>query len=612
MHAVCFQYLMTGRCIKRSKCEYLHPFPASTNSSPAKGRSTVIRNLSLSPTSSSPEPSTTSTAVTNCPTPTSDKERRDLKKVGNGLRLPPGKQQVELSGGSYLQLELEVALLELEIERSRNAQMRTKLEKERLSQTKAEEKAKDGEPDKEDAIRAHEDVEESLDHVIVALKEMENRIEETLRKELEAERKEIARENMEAGPKEERALQGTEKAKRSEVEVDQHLGVARRATQEAELSIKSTSGTLVAPDPQEPLFRKANRSFHIWRSVDPGESKPTGGASLAELRATAAMRDYNTTVQRLLWGSTLVTYGAGLKVSSVIYGFDNGFIAIHGLPLDVKEGDIEYLLRDLGTRFCVVDTRQYGDGTISATAIVEGNQKHSVAGRLTGKTVRGRTINANAIEHTRDPAPPYALNIAWEFPTRRSTRSTVSEFYLQEFYVCLRRELESSSGLSSYEFISPTLKGPRNMATVRFRTWSAAKKVHDQLAGKRLRPHFPVIQCSLRPHEPKTKYALRIPLQLRNIHGSKLHRRNIVATGILEANDQTTTVECLSPGWFDGWHWSSDSRTLEFFEYDIVRKDSGISMIKRDWLTKTLTFYATTQAAIDSVLVGEAIYPVAS
>ncbi|KAF8345633.1 hypothetical protein F5887DRAFT_169909, partial [Amanita rubescens] len=101
-------------------------------------------------------------------------------------------------------------------------------------------------------------------------------------------------------------------------------------------------------------------------------------------------------------------------------------------------------------------------------------------------------------------------------------------------------------------------------------------------------------------NEPKTKYALSIPLQLHNIHGLA----SVVKRGVSEntsVDGVTTPVQFLSSGWFDGWSWSSDLKTVEFFEYDLVRRDLRIAMIKRDWLKQTLTFYGTTKGAVQLI-----------
>ena len=493
----------------------------------------------------------------------------------------------QLSAESKLRLELEIAQLELEVEKSRNTWLLVELDTAYQAQVPSEEHPETTPPAHslaesggEKNIQHPRDAIEKLDQIFDV--QMVRMIEQTIQRKIEAERR----------------IEGiTVRPERGTIQPAREAGTAKQAQVKAGQDLDSARGMSPATNDQARLRRYANRSFHIWRSRE-----STYTTAFAELRMTSALRDYYVTTQRLLWDHTLVTFGTGLDVVSVLGGFDNGFIAIHGLPLNVRADEIEAMFLDSGTRFCINDTRQYGDGTISVYAIVEETQKHNLVNKLNGKTIGNRSVNASIIDVSRRPSTPhYTLSLTWDFLTPRSIRSTVSEFYLQDFYVTLRRELESSAGLTSYAFATPSPKGARNTATACFRTWASAKKVHDKLANVRLKPHFPIIWCSLRPNEPKTKYALSIPLQLRNVHGIGNTVKRGVCADALEGDGVTTSIQFLSSGWFDGWAWSSNSKTVEFFEYDLIRRDLGITMIKRDWLTKTLTFYVTTQGAVQLI-----------
>ncbi|KAF8621919.1 hypothetical protein AX15_007414 [Amanita polypyramis BW_CC] len=524
-----------------------------------------------------------------------------------------GEDRSEFSYNAQFLLELKVVRLELEIVKMLNAQLETELEKARRAQEKAENMVDEvhraraqAEHGKEEAVRARLDAEDRLKQAIDAQREAETQAEEASRAKVEAEGKaqEATKANLETERRAAQALQEAEKANRAQVEVEQELRLVKRETEKTGLVVPKvkpvSDGALTVLDRHR--TRCVNRSFHIWRPVDSRIFPIT--KSFAEMHAYVAIRENNFTMQRLLRGSTSIAVGAGLNILSVMCSMNNGFIAIHGLPLDVRENEVEGLFADLDTRFCILDTRQCGDGTISATAVVEAVRKQAVANRLNGGVVRNKVIGANVVDDFSLPgAPPYILSITWEFPSRGALRTTISDFYLQEFYVSLRRELESSVGLLSLEFTSYSSKCIRNAATVCFGTWSSAKKVHDMLAGKKLKPHFPVMRCSLRPNEPKTSYILCIPLELRNNHESGSITRSARSTAISGTASVAKTVEYhyLYSGWFDGWDWSSDLKTVEFFEYNLARKDLGILMIKRDWMKKTLSFHATTQGAMELV-----------
>lgn len=483
-----------------------------------------------------------------------------------------GSSSVEspLSVESQLRLDLETALLELEVEKSISTRLRTELE---------EEPQVEGHPSTLVVGDEPRDAGEILDDIVQKDRMTQKARQKTI--ELERGVEEADEANVDASYRSEQAER--------EAEAEKKLNLAEQRPFE--------DGVTGIPEAQARQRRRENRSFYIWRSM---ESR--GMTGFAGIRMTATLRDSYVTTRRLLWDSTLVTFKAGLEVVSVMGGFDNGFIAIHGLPLNVRMDEIEAMFQGPKTRFCINDTRQHGDGTISATVIVEETQKQSLVNKLNGKKMRNKTVTANVIDVARNPPmPPYTLSLTWDFTSPRPIGSTVSEFYLQEFYVRLRRELESNPGLSSYAFSTPSPKGRRNTAIACFRTWASAKKMHDRLAGRRLKPYFPVIQCSLRPNEPKTKYALSIPLQLRNIHGLASDVKRGVCANTSEVDGVTTPVQFLSSGWFDGWSWSSDLKTIEFFEHDLVRRDLRIAMIKRDWLTQTLTFYGATKGAVQSI-----------
>ncbi|KAF8632817.1 hypothetical protein AX15_001677 [Amanita polypyramis BW_CC] len=320
----------------------------------------------------------------------------------------------------------------------------------------------------------------------------------------------------------------------------------------------------------------------------------TDDEALAIIREHAARREQNVTIKRVVLDSTLVTLGAGLKVEAISCGFDNGIVEIHNLPLDVEADEIGALFTGASTPFVITNTWQSGNGTISAVALVKAARKQAVVDQIHGRTIRERALRANVPEASDGIArywmPHHLLSLTWE---------SSNPNHLRAFCDHLKCLLESSPGLVSFEFTTCDPTGAYTAAVARFDSWSTAKEAHDQLAGKRLEAEFPVIVCDLvnRP----IQYVLHLPLDQHYIHDSEDVVRNRKSVVSLEDRGVIAQIDYLGSDWFDGWLWSFDLNTKEFLEQILSLRGSGIHTVVRNWLTRSLTFYAESQQAVDDV-----------
>ena len=316
---------------------------------------------------------------------------------------------------------------------------------------------------------------------------------------------------------------------------------------------------------------------------------------LASMRERASRKEYNTTFKYITSGSTLATCGAGLKVMAISYGFDNGFVEIYNLPLDMEVDHIASLLSGTDTPFIITNTWQCGNGTISAIILVKAGKTQFVVNQIHGRTIRGQVLRANVIGAKCFGwlrAPHYELQLAWEPRANDPSSSNTG--------VELKRLLESSPGLISFQFTACSPTGVYTAATARLDSWSSANRAFTQLGQAGIEQTFLSLKCDLRPNQP-TRHILRIPLDQHYISEDEDAVKTQGMSIASEEQGMIVQIDYLGSDWFDGWLWSSDQTTKELMEQILSHKDVGIHGVTRDWLSRTLTFYAESQQAIDAV-----------
>ncbi|KAK2459948.1 hypothetical protein APHAL10511_008033 [Amanita phalloides] len=528
----------------------------------------------------------------------------------------PGKSQTGPPAADVQlhQLRLRLAFLEGELERAR------------ASQREAERKA-------ERAGRAQVEAERGLAQAVETCVEAARVAEDAVHAQMEAEQRaelamveaERARAAQGAAEKTaESALREAEEERRARAEAVRMLRHAGLVVREEEVQGQGEDdqferareeGEESPPDALESvggLPCSSSRPLSGVSGISPAEGapQPIDDGALEAMRENAARKEYGMTIKHIVSDSTLATCGPGLRVQAISCGFDNGFVEIHNLPLDVDADEIAALFSGTATPFVVTDTRQYGNGTITAMVIVRAARKQIVADHICQKTIRGRALRANVLgaeAAAQHRAPCYELHLSWETPDSGPSSSITNVVKprvhdQQGFCAELKRQLESSSGLISLQFTGCCPTGTYTEAVARFESWSSAKRAHVQLVEKARAPGFPPMKCDLRPNR-LMRYILRVPLDQYHICASEDEESDVNTpqrTVVTESEGMIVQTEYLGSDWFDGWLWSFDPGVKELLEQTLLSKDLGIYAITRDWLSCTLMVHAESQQALDA------------
>ena len=382
-------------------------------------------------------------------------------------------------------------------------------------------------------------------------------------------------------------------SRRAQAEAEENARSAAGGTTQSETVVQCLTDTL-----QRPSLGQASSSGSGPPPYSPTRrtSSDTHSRHLLTKRQQGAAQEYAVTIQRIISGSTLATFGPGLDVQSVICGFDNGLIELHHLPPQATVADIEALFKAICT-FCIVDIRQYEDDKVIATVAVREDIKQRVAEAVNGQVVRNKLIAARVLTTAAGHAASrhHVLYLSWK-----------GQDPPQTFYAELRGRLATTPGIMSYELFSDTKRlippslpggGTTHGAVAWFSSDSPAKQAAGLFHWKRFAPDFPLIQCTLGSNKP-LKYALVVPLEQHYLHESGDTVRYPGNAVVPEPGDLIARTKFIGYDWFDGWCWSDDERNKTFFGKDLRQQVPGIFMTKWDYLTRTLILYGDCEAAI--------------
>jgi hypothetical protein len=471
-----------------------------------------------------------------------------------------------------MQLRLRISLLEQELEVNKTFL----LEAERRAAA---------------ALQAQSKAERDLEQVIEMSIEASRATEDAIHAQMEAEqRAELAVMEAERAKQAQSAAEKTAEIALIEAEVVQKQSMKRTGLSSSETC---SLGPAEALEQSLPSSEGDTDTFSlpVNLSQEGRASQVINEQVLASMCESAARKEYDTTFKHIISGSTLATCGAGLKVVAISCGFGNDFIEIHNLPLDMEADNIASLLSSMDTPSIVTDTWQCGNGTISAMILIKAGKKQTVVNQIHGRTIRGHVLRANVVGAkwiTQLRAPYYELQFAWE-PHANDTSPSVE----------LKKLLKSSPGLISFQFTACSPTGMFTAATARFDSWSSANSAHAQLGGMGIEQGFLSLKCDLRPNQP-TRHILRIPLNQHYIFENEDAVKKQGMSMTSEEQGMIVQTDYLGSDWFDGWLWSSDPTTKELMEQILSQKEMRIHRITQDWLSRTLTFHAESQQAVDA------------
>ncbi|KAJ7702222.1 hypothetical protein B0H17DRAFT_1043250 [Mycena rosella] len=99
-------------------------------------------------------------------------------------------------------------------------------------------------------------------------------------------------------------------------------------------------------------------------------------------KAEIRRREATQTIQRIVLGSSLVTFSAGIAVQGVVAGFESCRIQIKNLPGDATQNEIKALFTQQGvdpTRLFITGTKALPDGHLEATLITTSEEGGAIA-----------------------------------------------------------------------------------------------------------------------------------------------------------------------------------------------------------------------------------------
>ncbi|KAM6496283.1 hypothetical protein JOM56_008989, partial [Amanita muscaria] len=308
---------------------------------------------------------------------------------------------------------------------------------------------------------------------------------------------------------------------------------------------------------------------------------------LAKKRKERAAKEDAVTIQRIVLGSTLATFGTGLDIQSIICGFENGLIEVKNIPSGASVEEITALFTEIPARSCVLDIRQYEDSSIIATVVVREDIKQRAADAITGKKIRNKAVTAKALKTAvGHAAPRHVLNISWE------AGAPVS----QDFYDVLKQRLKCLSGIMFFEISSGITYRAKGNAIASFTSATFAEKARKSLHRKRLSSDSISISCSLELHKPLT-HALVVPLEQYHLHEIG---NNILMHGAIsptsEVEGLSTQAKNLGYDWFDGWQWFCDATTRSSLASELRRQVPCLTPLRWDCMTRTLAIYTDSEA----------------
>ncbi|KAM6496288.1 hypothetical protein JOM56_008994 [Amanita muscaria] len=303
-----------------------------------------------------------------------------------------------------------------------------------------------------------------------------------------------------------------------------------------------------------------------------------------------APKEHAVTMQRIVSGSIMATFGPGLDVQSTICDFDNGLIEVKDIPFQATMNEIAALFIPINPQFQIVDIRQYESSSIIATVAVGEDAKIQVARAITGRTIRNQTVTAKPLKTVVGCTLPrhYNLNISWENREKSAPRKC-------DFCNALKQRLVSAPGITSFTVSSGLKNDSRGTATACFDSETSAEQARNSIRELASTFLTVTIRCNL----ASMKYALAVPLEQCYLHET---RKSIRKYGEMSAASMMEglimRVKSLGYDWFNGWQWFDDANAKVFFGEDLRRQVPSIMMTRWDCMTKTLVIYTDSETGI--------------
>ncbi|KAF7305134.1 RBR-type E3 ubiquitin transferase [Mycena kentingensis (nom. inval.)] len=165
-------------------------------------------------------------------------------------------------------------------------------------------------------------------------------------------------------------------------------------------------------------------------------------------RAETARREATRTFQQLVLGTSLVTYGAGVSIRSVVTGYESCRIHIRNLPLDAKEHEIFALFTQQGierNRLFLVDMKPF-NGRLEATLITTAEEGSAIAIGLEDIEFRSERLQFEVSENASGMGASASrdsdtLTLTWRAPSSTAIATFETEGVARVKVQALNRQI---------------------------------------------------------------------------------------------------------------------------------------------------------------------------
>ncbi|KAJ7168243.1 hypothetical protein C8R43DRAFT_917120 [Mycena crocata] len=173
---------------------------------------------------------------------------------------------------------------------------------------------------------------------------------------------------------------------------------AARAAEQAE-AIRTEQAALQAAE----LERQ--REAALARRAEQDAVQRVHQMELEARKVEIRRREAAHTIQRIVLGSSLVTFSAGISIKEVVAGFQSCRIQIKNLPRDATHGEIIELFTQQGVdpaRLFIAGTKELADGHMEATLITTSEEGGAIAVGLEDIEFRQERLHFEVAENRRD------------------------------------------------------------------------------------------------------------------------------------------------------------------------------------------------------------------
>ncbi|KAJ7771603.1 hypothetical protein B0H16DRAFT_1514042 [Mycena metata] len=150
-------------------------------------------------------------------------------------------------------------------------------------------------------------------------------------------------------------------------------------------------------------------------------------ADFAARKAETRRKEAAQTIQRIVLGTSLVTYSAGISIQQVVTGFEACCIRINNLPLNATHDEIKALFTQQGvdeTRLFITGIKELPDRHLEATLITSSEEGGAIAAGLEDIEFRQERLHFEVTDNARSDGMGNSaskdcdtLTLSWRAPS---------------------------------------------------------------------------------------------------------------------------------------------------------------------------------------------------